>query len=66
MQEIEDFELEKDAEVEEVRGSNISLKNRLSKLETALRKKDELADNLHVIDFECWRMGEDVCQHTAP
>ena len=52
LQEIEDFELEKDAEVEEVRGSNISLKNRLSKLETALRKKDELADNLHVIDFE--------------
>lgn len=34
IQEIEDFELEKDAEVEEVRGSNISLKNRLAKLET--------------------------------
>merc|ERR1711904_295731 len=52
IQEIEDFELDKDAEVEEVRGSNISLKNRLAKLEQALRKKDELADNLHVIDFE--------------
>merc|ERR1711972_264858 len=38
--------------VEEVRGSNISLKNRLHKLEQFLRKKDELADNLHVIDFE--------------
>merc|ERR1739848_79010 len=36
----------------EVRGSNISLKNRLAKLEQALRKKDELAENLHVIDFE--------------
>merc|ERR1711907_547221 len=52
IQEIEDFELDKDAEVEEVRGSNISLKNRLAKLELQLRKKDELAENLHVIDFE--------------
>merc|ERR1712072_323368 len=52
IQEVEEFELDKDAEVEEVRGSNISLKNRLAKLEQALRKKDELADNLHVIDFE--------------
>merc|ERR1719183_188364 len=52
IQEVEDFELDKDAEVEEVRGSNISLKNRLAKLEQALRKKDELADNLHVIDFD--------------
>jgi len=52
IQEVEDFELDKDAEVEEVRGSNISLKNRLAKLEQLLRKKDELAENLHVIDFE--------------
>jgi len=52
LREIENFELDKDAEVEEVRGSNISLKNRLAKLEMQLRKKDELADNLHVIDFE--------------
>merc|ERR1712217_286643 len=52
IQEIEEFELDKDAEVEEVRGSNISLKNRLAKLEQLLRKKDELAENLHVIDFE--------------
>jgi hypothetical protein len=52
IQEVEEFELDKDAEVEEVRGSNISLKNRLAKLEQALRKKDELAENLHVIDFE--------------
>merc|ERR1712014_535609 len=51
IQEVEEFELDKDAEVEEVRGSNISLKNRLAKLEQAL-KKDELAENLHVIDFE--------------
>jgi len=52
IQEIEEFELDKDAEVEEVRGSNISLKNRLAKLEQSLRKQDELAENLHVIDFE--------------
>lgn len=52
IQEVEEFELDKDAEVEEVRGSNISLKNRLAKLEQLLRKKDELAENLHVIDFE--------------
>lgn len=52
IQEVEEFELDKDAEVEEVRGSSISLKNRLAKLEQALRKKDELAENLHVIDFE--------------
>jgi len=52
LNEIENFEHDKDAEVEEVRGSNISLKNRLTKLELQLRKKDELADNLHVIDFE--------------
>merc|ERR1711874_619887 len=52
IQEVEEFELDKDAEVEEVRGANISLKNRLAKLEQMLRKKDELAENLHVIDFE--------------
>merc|ERR1711972_42782 len=52
IQEVEEFELDKDAEVEEVRGSNISLKNRLAKSEQKLRKKDELAENLHVIDFE--------------
>lgn len=52
IQEVEEFELDKDAEVEEVRGSNISLKNRLAKLEQGLRNKDELAENLHVIDFE--------------
>lgn len=52
IQEIEEFEMDKDAEVEEVRGSNISLKNRLAKKEQELRKKDELAENLHVIDFE--------------
>merc|ERR1719188_32510 len=46
IQEVEEFELDKDAEVEEVRGSNISLKNRLAKLEQMLRKKDELAENL--------------------
>merc|ERR1712151_704193 len=58
IQEVEEFELDKDAEVEEVRGSNISLKNRLAKLEQMLRKKDELAENLHVIDFEQQKIEE--------
>jgi len=52
IEEIEEFELDKDAEVEEVRGSNISLKNRLAKLQFELRKKEQLAENLQVIDFE--------------
>merc|ERR1719265_1931326 len=52
LREVEEFELDKDAEVEDVRGRQISLKNRLAKLEQQLRKKDELAENLHVIDFE--------------
>merc|ERR1719499_1063311 len=52
IQEVEEFELDKDAEVEEVRGANISLKNRKLKIEQDLRKRDELAENLHVIDFE--------------
>ena len=52
LNDIEEFEVDKDAEVEEVRTSNITLKNKFAKLETALRKKDELAENLHVIDFE--------------
>merc|ERR1719223_1000769 len=52
IQEVEEFELDKDAEVEEVRGSNISLKKIPEKIIQDLRKKDELAENLHVIDFE--------------
>merc|ERR1712039_965465 len=58
IQEVEEFELDKDAEVEEVRGSNISLKNKIAKLEQQLRKKDELAENLHVIDFEQLKIEE--------
>ena len=57
---MEDFEREKDDEVEEVRGANISLKNRLSRLEQQLRKKDELAENLHIIDFEQLKIENQV------
>ena len=52
--------MDKEAEVEEVRGSHISLKNRLDKLEETLRKKDELAENLHVIDFEQLKIENQV------
>ncbi|KAF4673427.1 coiled-coil domain containing 96 [Perkinsus chesapeaki] len=49
IQEVEDFELDKDSEVEEARGTHISLKNRLAKLEEELRKKEQLAEGLHLI-----------------
>ncbi|KAF4678660.1 coiled-coil domain containing 96 [Perkinsus olseni] len=52
IQEVEDFELDKNSEVEEARGTHITLKNRLTKLEEELRKKDQLAEGLHLIDFE--------------
>ena len=35
-----------------LRQTNIGCRSGLLKLETQLRKRDELADNLHVIDFE--------------
>ncbi|KAF4742287.1 coiled-coil domain containing 96, partial [Perkinsus olseni] len=49
IQEVEDFELDKNSEVEEARGTHITLKNRLTKLEEELRKKDQLAEGLHLI-----------------
>ncbi|KAF4756096.1 coiled-coil domain containing 96 [Perkinsus olseni] len=49
IQEVEDFELDKNSEVEEARGAHITLKNRLTKLEEELRKKDQLAEGLHLI-----------------
>ncbi|KAF4658783.1 coiled-coil domain containing 96 [Perkinsus olseni] len=52
IQEVEDFELDKNSEVEEARETHITLKNRLTKLEEELRKKDQLAEGLHLIDFE--------------
>eukprot|EP00743_Colponemidia_sp_Colp-15_P001824 GILK01001989.1.p1 GENE.GILK01001989.1~~GILK01001989.1.p1 ORF type:complete len:605 (+),score=181.67 GILK01001989.1:56-1816(+) len=49
---FEGLEAEKDDEVNKVRLKNIALRNQLLKLEKILRKKDELADGLHLIDFE--------------
>ncbi|KAI9102054.1 hypothetical protein DFS34DRAFT_566097, partial [Phlyctochytrium arcticum] len=42
----------KDGEVVAVRLENIKLRNRLRRSESLLRQKEELADGLHLIDFE--------------
>ncbi|KAI8825024.1 uncharacterized protein EV422DRAFT_492799 [Fimicolochytrium jonesii] len=49
---LEAGEERKDAEVVEVRLENIKLRNRLRRSEALLRQKEELADGLHLIDFE--------------
>ena len=50
--ELEAAEQKKEAEVEKIRIKNIQLKNSLSKLELQLQRKEELAEGLHLIDFE--------------
>jgi len=45
-------EHKKDQEVKAVRLENIKLKNRLQKREKQLKQKEELAEGLHLIDFE--------------
>ncbi|CAK8679388.1 unnamed protein product [Clavelina lepadiformis] len=45
-------ERKKEAEVSQVRLENIKLKNRLKKQEMQLKQKEELAEGLHLIDFE--------------
>lgn len=42
----------KDEEVEAVRLKSIILKNTLAGLERALKRREELADGLHQVDFE--------------
>jgi hypothetical protein len=42
----------KEAEVVTVRLENIKLKNKLKKKEMMLKSKEELAEGLHLIDFE--------------
>ncbi|TPX58391.1 hypothetical protein SpCBS45565_g08005 [Spizellomyces sp. 'palustris'] len=49
---LEINEERKEAEVIEVRLENIKLRNRLRRSEGLLRQKEELADGLHLIDFE--------------
>lgn len=45
-------EMKKEEEVKGVRLENIKLKNRLKKREQQLKAKEELAEGLHLIDFE--------------
>jgi len=42
----------KDQEVHQYRLQNIALRNRLANKEKILKKKEQLADGLHLIDFE--------------
>ena len=49
---LESAEAAKDKEVEGIRLTNIHHVNKLSKLISQVRKKEELADGLHMIDFE--------------
>ncbi|CAL1542835.1 unnamed protein product [Lymnaea stagnalis] len=46
------LEAKKEQEVVNVRLENIKLKNKLKKKEQQLKSKEELADGLHLIDFE--------------
>lgn len=48
----EGVETEKDQEVHQYRLQNIALRNRHANLEKILKKKEQLADGLHLIDFE--------------
>lgn len=55
MKEFESYEInemKKEAEVSQVRLENIKLRNRLRKRELQLKQKEELAEGLHLIDFE--------------
>jgi hypothetical protein len=49
---FEELEREKEGEVEKVRLKNISHRTTLKKLESTLKKKEELAKGLPLIDFE--------------
>eukprot|EP00128_Syssomonas_multiformis_P018490 Colp12_sorted_trinity150504_noHs@33246 len=49
---MEATELRKEQEVIAVRLENIKRRNKLRKREAELKKKEELADGLHLIDFE--------------
>ena len=54
-QDVEQYflnESRKEEEVVKVRLENIKLKNKLKKKEAALKSREELAEGLHMIDFE--------------
>lgn len=52
LEEWEESESLKDQEVHQYRLQNIALRNRLANKEKILKKKEQLADGLHLIDFE--------------
>ena len=52
LSEWEESESMKDQEVHQYRLQNIALRNRLANKEKILKKKEQLADGLHLIDFE--------------
>ena len=52
LDEWEETEVLKDQEVHQYRLQNIALRNRLANKQKILTKKDQLADGLHLIDFE--------------
>ncbi|KAG5455822.1 MAG: hypothetical protein BJ554DRAFT_4626 [Olpidium bornovanus] len=52
VEQLEANEARKEAEVVVVRLENIKLRNRLRRHEQLLRQKEELAEGLHLIDFE--------------
>jgi len=49
---LEEQAAEKEGDLEKVRLKNIHLRNQLRKLEGNLRRKEELSNELHLIDFE--------------
>mmetsp|Transcript_1726 Transcript_1726/g.3299 ORF Transcript_1726/g.3299 Transcript_1726/m.3299 type:complete len:583 (+) Transcript_1726:5108-6856(+) len=52
IKQFEEAEMKKDEEAERVRLKNINLKMTVKKLENQLRAKEQLAEGLHLIDFE--------------
>lgn len=52
MEQYETAEQKKDSDLEKVRLRNISLRTSLRKLERQLRAREQLAEGLHMIDFE--------------
>lgn len=52
MEQYESAEQKKDGDLEKVRLRNISLRTTLKKLERQLRAREQLAEGLHMIDFE--------------
>mmetsp|Transcript_10256 Transcript_10256/g.16979 ORF Transcript_10256/g.16979 Transcript_10256/m.16979 type:complete len:273 (+) Transcript_10256:560-1378(+) len=56
IEQFEETEQAKDEETEKVRLKNINLRMALKKLEARLRAKEQLAEGLHLIDFEQLRI----------